>query len=103
VPPWADGPGVVFIARTADELSVVCASARVPADVQAEHGWRALELHGPFLFTQSGVLASVLKPLAEAEIPIFAVSTFDTDYVLVPERHLEATVGVLRTAGHTVN
>ena len=75
----------------------------MPEGTEAEPGWRALKLQGPFPFTETGVLASVIRPLAEAEIPIFAVSTFDTDYVLVPERHLEAAVGVLRTAGHGVD
>jgi hypothetical protein len=71
--------------------------------VKAEPGWRALKLRGPFPFSATGILASVLSPLAEAEVPIFAVSTFDTDYVLVPEARLEKAVAALRAAGHTVS
>lgn len=78
------------ITRTPGELSVVCAEDDLPPSVTArEGGWRALELHGPIPFEITGLLASIVTPLAEARVPVFALSTFDTDWVLVKERDLE--------------
>jgi hypothetical protein len=102
IPAWAtngDG-GFSSIVRTADELSIVCAEARVPDGVLAESGWIALKLQGPFPFSMTGVLSSFLQPLAEAQISIFAISTFDTDYVLVKREQLNAALAALLAAGH---
>ena len=91
------------IARTRDELSIVCREALVAtldANAIAERGWTALKLEGPFPFAMTGVLASIVQPLADARIPIFAVSTFDTDYVLVKQENVEQAVKVLEAAGH---
>lgn len=103
IPAWADGEGFITISRSDEELSIVCPEARVPTDAKAARGWRALKLEGPFEFSLTGILASVLGPLAEAKIGIFTVSTFDTDYVLVKAAHLEAALKVLESAGHEVN
>ncbi|MGD1216491.1 MAG: ACT domain-containing protein, partial [Terriglobales bacterium] len=102
IPAWAsEDEGKFFcVVRTGDELSIVCAEDRIPDGVRAERGWLALKLEGPFPFVMTGVLASFLQPLAEAEIPIFAISTFDTDYVLIKPEHLEAAVEALGAAGH---
>ena len=100
LPDWANSGAFVSVTRTADELSIVCLAQAVPAGVQSAGPWRCFKLRGPFPFTQTGVLASFLEPLAEAGIPILAVSTFDTDYVLVTEALFGAAVEVLRSAGH---
>lgn len=102
VPSWATPEGFFSVTRTADELSVVCAEGSVPGGARHEGGWRALKLEGPFEFSEVGVLASVAGPLAEAGVGIFAVSTFDTDYVLVKEERLEAAVAALRERGHEI-
>lgn len=102
VPPWADGPGVVSITRRAGELSVVCAEERVPSAVRAERGFRALELEGPIAFQEVGVLHALTGPLARAAVSLFAVSTFDTDLVLVREETLARALEALRGAGHRV-
>jgi uncharacterized protein len=83
-------------------LSIVCDEAAVPADMKQDRGWRCLTLQGPLDLGLTGVLASVLTPLALAQIPIFAIATFDTDYVLVREAQLEQAVAALRDAGHQV-
>jgi hypothetical protein len=101
-PPWARGSGVSAIVRTADELSVLCSSEKIPAGVKCESGWRLFKFQGPFAFTQTGILASVLNPLAEARIGILAVSTFDTDYVLVKDNDLSRARELLVAAGHAV-
>lgn len=100
IPAWVFSSGFCSVTRTSDELSVVCAQDRVPSDVRSEPGWRALMLVGPFEFTLTGVLTAIVEPLAEAGVPIFAVSTFDTDYVLVKETSLESAAAALRAAGH---
>jgi uncharacterized protein len=106
IPTWADGEGFVSISRGKDELSIVCLTARVPISdptVQSASGWACLQLVGPFAFTLTGILLAVLKPLAAAEIGIFAVSTFDTDYVMVKHEHLTDAIEALTSDGHFVN
>jgi enamine deaminase RidA (YjgF/YER057c/UK114 family) len=99
VPSWALElhEGLVSITRTPDELSVVCPDEAVPPDVEVEAGWRALKVPGPIPFDQVGVLAGLAAPLAAAGISIFAVSTYDTDYVLVKEADLERALAALDT------
>ena len=102
-PAWAFGGELWSVTRTPDELSVVCAAGQVPAGVQAAKGWTALKLHGPFDFGLTGILASVLNPLRDAGVGIFALSTFDTDYVLVAREQVDEAVAALRDAGHAVS
>ncbi len=90
----------VCVVRTRDELSIVCTENRIPDGAPVERGWVALKLEGPFPFSMTGVLASFVQPLAEAQVPIFAISTFDTDYVLVMRENLEQAVVALGAAGH---
>jgi hypothetical protein len=103
VPAWAEaGDGrVLSVTRTAEELSVVCSEDLVPADVDASRGWGALRVRSRLDHSLTGVLASIATPLAAAEVPIFTVSTFDTDYVLFPCQRLEEAVEALEHAGHT--
>ncbi len=100
-PVWAVGP-FVCLARTADELSVVCPQAAVPAGVTCEGNWRCLRVAGTIPFLTTGVLTSLADPLAGAGISVFAVSTFDTDYLLVKAGEWERAAAVLREAGHTL-
>jgi hypothetical protein len=102
VPGWATGGPFVSITRTGDELSVVCREGAVPAGVRCERGWRCLRVAGTLDFSLTGVLASLVGPLAEAGVSASAVSTFDTDYLLVKASGFERAVEVLRRAGHTV-
>jgi len=106
LPPDAPLPplgGAFFsLTRTANELSLVCEESRVPVGARQQGGWVALKLHGPFDFGLTGILAAVLEPLRDAGVGIFALSTFDTDYVLVAAEQLPEAVAALRGAGHTV-
>ena len=99
LPAWV-GTGFVSVTRTPCELSIVCLESNVPEGVQAERDWACLQLQGPFAFTLTGVLASLLAPLAEARVPIFAMSTYDTDWVLVPAARLDEALQALTCAGH---
>ncbi len=69
-------------------MSVVCDQSIVPADVKKTDGWRAFKVEGPLDFSQVGILSSLAQPLAENQIPIFVISTYDTDYLLVLGKHL---------------
>jgi uncharacterized protein len=100
-PEWAArASGFTSVTRTVDELSVVCSEDAVPAGVKSEAGWSLFKIEGPFAFTQTGILVAAAAPLAEAGIPIFAISTFDTDYILVKREHAARSVEVLESAGH---
>jgi hypothetical protein len=101
LPPLGDEP-FLSITRTAAELSVVGPVEQVPYGVPVETGWRCLEVQGPLEFELTGILAGISAPLAAARVPIFVISTFDTDYVLVPGTHLERAVETLEGAGHLV-
>ena len=102
VPPWASSADFFSITRDADELSVVCPQELVPDGVRCESGWRRVRVAGTLEFSMVGVLASLVVPLAQAKVSVFAISTYDTDFLLVKETDLEAAVTVLRTAGHEV-
>jgi uncharacterized protein len=104
VPAWASGDAAALhaVVRTAHELTVVCPADRVPPDVRAERGWRALQVIGPLDLALTGVLLSLLEPLARAGVAIFAVSTYDTDHVLVRAGRLDDAGAALRAAGHRV-
>ena len=100
VPEWASKGQFTSITRTADELSIVCPTENLPTDVSSQHRWLCLKLKGPFAFSQTGILLSFIEPLSTIGIPIFAISTFDTDYVLVQEEFAGATFDALQQAGH---
>jgi hypothetical protein len=103
VPPWVDqSREFTSVTRTMDELSVVCALDHVPKGVPMEGPWRAFKVKGPIVMTLIGVVAALANPLAAAGISIFAISTFDTDYILVHEPDFDAAVGALTQAGHIV-
>jgi uncharacterized protein len=102
VPPWAGSAVFSSVTRTAGELSIICPAEQVPAAVKHEAGWQLLKFRGPFAFTETGILASALAPLAAAKIGILATATFDTDYLLVKTSRLDDARKALEAAGHAV-
>jgi len=100
VPDWATKGEFTSITRTADELSIVCPTENLPAHVHSPHRWICLKLEGPFPFSQTGVLLSFIEPLSSQGIPIFAISTYNTDYVLIQEEWAGAALNALQQAGH---
>lgn len=100
VPDWATKGEFTSITRSADELSIVCPADNLPRDVDSPHHWICLKLEGPFPFELTGVLLSFIEPLSRNDIPIFAISTYDTDYVLIQEDHAGNAMDILREAGH---
>lgn len=98
IPEWVDKINdFVSITRTDEELSIVCPEESIPEDVQAEFGWRALKVKGQLDFNLTGILSSIAEPLANNSISIFAISTYDTDYVLVKQENFEEAVNILST------
>jgi hypothetical protein len=102
VPAWASCGTFFSVTRRGDELSVVCAETAVPDGIRHEAGWCIFEIEGPLDFSLTGILASVLEPLAAAAVSVFALSTFNTDYVMVKEDRVETAVAALAAAGHRV-
>jgi hypothetical protein len=100
VPEWATRGEITSITRSADELSVVCLAENLPADVHSAYRWSCLKLEGPFAFELTGVLLSFIEPLSANGVPIFAISTFDTDYVLIQEEFAGKALDLLQRAGH---
>jgi uncharacterized protein len=103
LPDWLRAGSFWSATRSDSELSLVCREADVPAEASAERGWCALEVAGPLDFSLTGVVASLCSPLADAEVPIFVLSTFETDYLLVREHDLHRSVEALAAAGHHVD
>lgn len=110
IPDWVDfngsvsgrAGGIVSISRTTDELSVLCEQSLIPDGIQSEKDWRCFKVEGPLSFQLTGILSSILGPLAKAEISILAFSTFDTDYVFVKEENLTRTLRIFQECGFAV-
>jgi hypothetical protein len=103
-PDWAVGMPLASVSRTADETSVVCPTNSLPEPVPGpvEGPFTVTRAAGALEFSQIGVLLRLLKPLADAGIPVLTVSTFDTDWVLVPAAQSVVAASVWRHAGYTV-
>jgi hypothetical protein len=98
IPAWALTGIFCSITRTGEELSIICPQASVPPETTCDQGWSCLKIEGPFDLGEVGVLASVVTPLAQAGISVFAIATYDTDYLLVKD--IERAIRALSQAGH---
>ena len=96
VPDWIGDKDFVSVTRTPDELSIVCYESQVPGAVKAERNWRMLGIKGPLDFSLTGVLASLVGPLSDAGIAVFAISTYNTDYLLVKTDRFERAMEILK-------
>jgi hypothetical protein len=96
LPDWAFNSDFFSITKTKEELSIVCPQNNIPTEIKSENEWRVLKIEGPIDFALTGILSSILSPLAKAGISIFAVSTYDTDYILVKSEKLSEAVSVLQ-------
>ena len=103
LPTWVHSSPFVSVTRTPAELSVVCHESVLPDSLEARRGFRCLGVRGPLSFSEIGILASLTHALAEAGISIFALSTHDTDYLLVAAESLDDAVRALTAAGHVVH
>ena len=102
IPPWAESSSLFSITATARETSLVCARRSVPKKAQQAGPFTAFAVEGPLDFSLTGILAELLQPLAEIEISIFTISTFDTDWILVPQDDADRAADEWRRRGHDV-
>ena len=102
VPAWASTGPLSAVVRTPEELTIVCSQTVVPGSLKSEPDWVTFKLEGPLPFSMTGVLASLLGPLASGSIPVFVVSTFDTDYILVKAGHAQRAREIFEAEGHKV-
>ena len=100
IPSWALEGDFFSVTRTQEELSLVCLQEKVPAKTRCEKDFRCFKVGGPLDFSLTGILSSLTIPLAQAGISILAISTFDTDYLLVKEVQVDRAVQKLSQAGH---
>jgi hypothetical protein len=105
LPRWAKAPPGEFfsVTRTRDELSVIIANARAPREAKCERDWRLLMVKGPLDFNLVGIIAGLSGALADAGVSIFALSSYDTDYIMVKQSDLDRALAALRRAGYPVS
>ena len=102
IPIWALQGNFFSITKTLDELSIVCLQKNIPNDIRCEKDWRILKVEGPLDFSLVGILASISSLMAQEQISIFALSTYDTDYILVKEENIEAAINTLSENNYSV-
>ena len=93
---------IYFVSRTYDELSVIVPSTLDLSSLDSETGWRCLEVLGPLAFSLTGIIAGIATVLSEEKISIFSLSTFDTDYILVKDNKLSATIKALEKSDYRI-
>lgn len=103
LPAWAIGSPFFSMTRSHDELSILCEESRIPKDQTQDGGWRCLKVHGPLKLSEVGILAALAGCLAQANISLLAISTYDTDFLLCKHTQLNEAVQALRAKGHSVH
>lgn len=102
VPSWVEEKGFFSVTKTEDEISVVMLQDKISTDIKAEKDWRILKVEGTLDFSLIGILAKISSILAENQISIFVISTFNTDYILVKEEKIEKAMAVLSQEGYEI-
>jgi len=102
VPSWAYQGRFLSITKTEEEISIVCSEDNIPDNVVCVRGWRAFKVQGILDFGLVGILANITTALADAGLGIFAISTYNTDYILVKEKDLKSAIAALRNGGHKI-
>lgn len=102
IPTWINTEKFYSITKTEDELSIVCLDENIDENIKCEKGWRVLKIQGPLDFSLVGILSKISVILAENNISIFAISTYDTDYILVKEESIEKTIKVMTENGYNI-
>lgn len=102
VPSWVEEKGFFSVTKTEDEISVVMLQDKISKEIKAEKDWRILKVEGILDFSLIGILAKISSVLAENQISIFVISTFNTDYILVKEENIEKAMAVLNLEGYEI-
>lgn len=100
LPEWVKKSDFISLTWTPEELSIVCEVNCIPENIKVEKPWKCLKVKGPLDFGLTGILAELSQVLAEAGIEIFAISTYNTDYIFIKEKELEHSIKVLSRAGY---
>jgi hypothetical protein len=101
-PPWVASGVLSSVIRTPAETTVVCQEENVPDGITCNKNWRCLQIGGILNFSETGILSSLTDPLAGEGIPVYALSTYSTDLILIKEKDLSRTLHVLTGAGHRI-
>lgn len=102
IPKWGKNSPFYSITKTVDELSIVCSQDCIPKDIKCEKDWRVLKIQGTLDFSLIGVISSISTILAHEKISIFAISTFDTDYILVKDKDIDKTIVALTNKNYEI-
>lgn len=102
LPAWSATSDFISVTRSPDELSIVCCQHLVPQEIQCSRNWRLMRIDGDLDLQMIGVLSGLLAPLARAGVSVFVLSTYDTDYFMVPAQVLGQAAEVLKEEGHRV-
>jgi uncharacterized protein len=102
IPGWINKGAFYSITRTNDELSIVCLQNSIPQDCKIEKDWRILKIEGVLDFSLVGILAAISTLLANNKISIFAISTYDTDYILVKNDKIEEAISILTANNYEI-
>ena len=102
IPDWALSGSFYSVTRTPEELSIVCGVKYIPPYIHADKNWHVMKIEGPLKFSQTGILLSLVKPLTQANVSVLAISTYDTDYLMIKKENLSRALEVLQLAGHDV-
>ncbi len=105
IPNWVYDSDFYSATRTQDELSIVCKNVDIPSNIniKTDKHWRILKINGPLDLSLVGIIANISNLFKENNIPIFTVSTFDTDHILVKNQDLNKTITVINNAGHKIS
>ena len=101
-PPWVGSGVLSSVTRTQAEMTVICQEESVPAGITCNRNWRCLRIEGALDFSETGILSSLTASLAAEDIPVYALSTYSTDLILIKEEDLSRAVLALSGAGHRV-
>ena len=102
IPEWLKNSEFYSITKTAEELSIVCSQNCIPSDIKCENNWRSLKVEGPLDFSLIGIMSSISTILAQEKISIFAISTYDTDYILVKDNDIANAVNALSSENYEI-
>lgn len=102
IPEWSQNSEFFSITKTADELSIVCNEDNIPDDIRCEKDWRILKVEGPLDFSLVGILSKISTILAQKRISIFAISTYDTDYIHIKDKDINNAIELLRKEHYDV-
>lgn len=102
IPKWIFNEEFFSITKTEDELSIVCLQDNIKENIKCEKGWKVLKIEGPLDFSLIGILSRISTLMANNDISIFAISTYDTDYILIKEESINKAIKVLEDSNYNI-